>query len=318
MQARYRFTVAAPIDEAWAVLLDIDRVAHCMPGATLDTVDGDRTTGWVKVKVGPIVITYQGVASFVEKDEATHRAGHRRERQGESRFGNRQRQDHDRAHRPGRGDRRAGRHRPHHHRATRPIGRGVIADVAGTSTNSSPTRSARSWPATRTGATPARAIAKPQLMAWRPPMARRRPAPPRRLLAPRNRRRAPTGRRTTQARIRTSTTTTSSPSTCSGSPSGPRSSGYCPCSSALAGWSWRWCFVDGVGPDEERAAGPGPLRWTTPPAWCRGTPRYPAGRLAAEPALLHPTEGSGRGGGVDVVDADDAEAQSLHDEERPG
>ncbi len=74
MQLENRFTVAAPIDEAWAVLLDIDRVAHCMPGATLDTVDGDRFTGRVKVKVGPIVITYQGVASFVEKDEATHRA----------------------------------------------------------------------------------------------------------------------------------------------------------------------------------------------------------------------------------------------------
>jgi len=74
MQLENRFTVAAPIDEAWRVLLDIDRVAKCMPGATLDSVDGDEFTGRVKVKVGPIVITYQGSARFVEKDEGARRA----------------------------------------------------------------------------------------------------------------------------------------------------------------------------------------------------------------------------------------------------
>src|SRR4051812_26264350 len=45
-----------------------------MPGAALDSVDGDDFTGRVKVKLGPINLTYAGKASFVEKDEAAHRA----------------------------------------------------------------------------------------------------------------------------------------------------------------------------------------------------------------------------------------------------
>jgi carbon monoxide dehydrogenase subunit G len=56
------------------VLLDIERVAPCMPGAALETVDGDDFTGSVKVKLGPISLTYKGKASFIEKDEAAHRA----------------------------------------------------------------------------------------------------------------------------------------------------------------------------------------------------------------------------------------------------
>jgi carbon monoxide dehydrogenase subunit G len=63
-----------PIDDAWRVLLDIERIAPCMPGAVLDSVTGDEFTGRVKVKLGPINLTYQGRASFVEKDEAAHRA----------------------------------------------------------------------------------------------------------------------------------------------------------------------------------------------------------------------------------------------------
>jgi carbon monoxide dehydrogenase subunit G len=66
--------VPVPIDEAWRVLLDIERIAPCMPGAALDTVDGDDFTGRVKVKLGPINLTYQGKASFIEKDEAAHKA----------------------------------------------------------------------------------------------------------------------------------------------------------------------------------------------------------------------------------------------------
>ena len=70
MQLENSFTVPVPIDEAWRVLLDIERIAPCMPGAALDTVDGDDFTGRVKVKLGPINLTYQGKASFIEKDEA--------------------------------------------------------------------------------------------------------------------------------------------------------------------------------------------------------------------------------------------------------
>jgi carbon monoxide dehydrogenase subunit G len=63
-----------PVDEAWRVLLDIERIAPCMPGAALDSVAGDDFTGRVKVKLGPINLTYQGKASFIEKDEAAHKA----------------------------------------------------------------------------------------------------------------------------------------------------------------------------------------------------------------------------------------------------
>jgi carbon monoxide dehydrogenase subunit G len=74
VQLENSFTVPVPVDEAWRVLLDIERIAPCMPGAALDTVDGDDFTGRVKVKLGPINLTYQGKASFIEKDEAAHKA----------------------------------------------------------------------------------------------------------------------------------------------------------------------------------------------------------------------------------------------------
>jgi carbon monoxide dehydrogenase subunit G len=74
VQLENSFTVPVPVDEAWRVLLDIERIAPCMPGAALDSVDGDNFTGRVKVKLGPINLTYQGKASFIEKDETAHRA----------------------------------------------------------------------------------------------------------------------------------------------------------------------------------------------------------------------------------------------------
>lgn len=74
MQLEQSFTVPVGVDEAWRVLLDIERVAPCMPGATLESVEGDSFTGTVKVRVGPIALQYRGKASFIEKDEAAHRA----------------------------------------------------------------------------------------------------------------------------------------------------------------------------------------------------------------------------------------------------
>ena len=74
MQLENSFTVPVPIDEAWRVLLDIERIAPCMPGAALDSVTGDDFTGRVKVKLGPINLTYQGKASFIEKDESAYKA----------------------------------------------------------------------------------------------------------------------------------------------------------------------------------------------------------------------------------------------------
>ncbi len=74
MQLENSFTVPVPVDEAWRVLLDIERIGPCMPGAVVDSVTGDEFTGRVKVKLGPINLTYQGKAEFIEKDEANHRA----------------------------------------------------------------------------------------------------------------------------------------------------------------------------------------------------------------------------------------------------
>ena len=72
MQLAHSFTVPVPVADAWKVLLDIEQIAPCMPGAVLDSIDGDAFTGRVKVKLGPISLTYKGKASFVKKDEAAH------------------------------------------------------------------------------------------------------------------------------------------------------------------------------------------------------------------------------------------------------
>ncbi|MEU9014964.1 SRPBCC family protein [Streptomyces sp. NPDC048479] len=73
MELQNSFTVPVPVDEAWRVLLDIERVAPCMPGATVDSVEGETVNGAVKVRVGPITVTYRGTATFQEKDESAHR-----------------------------------------------------------------------------------------------------------------------------------------------------------------------------------------------------------------------------------------------------
>jgi carbon monoxide dehydrogenase subunit G len=67
------FRVAVPAAKTWEVLTDVERVAPCLPGATLLSVDGDQFTGAVKVKVGPITVAYKGEAAFVEKDAAAQR-----------------------------------------------------------------------------------------------------------------------------------------------------------------------------------------------------------------------------------------------------
>lgn len=73
MQLEHSFTVPVPVETAWEILLDVPRVAPCMPGATLTEFDGDAFAGSVKVKLGPITLTYRGKGRFVERDEAAHR-----------------------------------------------------------------------------------------------------------------------------------------------------------------------------------------------------------------------------------------------------
>jgi carbon monoxide dehydrogenase subunit G len=74
MELENRFTVPVGVEEAWKVLLDVERIAPCMPGAVLETVDEEGFTGRVKVRLGPMSLTYRGKASFTEKDEGAHRA----------------------------------------------------------------------------------------------------------------------------------------------------------------------------------------------------------------------------------------------------
>ena len=74
MDLNNSFVVPADIDTAWKTLLDVEAIAPCMPGATLETVDGDNFTGSVKVKLGPVNMTYGGKARFLEKNEAEHKA----------------------------------------------------------------------------------------------------------------------------------------------------------------------------------------------------------------------------------------------------
>jgi uncharacterized protein len=66
------FTVPVPPEQAWDVLLDVERIAPCMPGASVTSVEGDEITGQVKVKLGPLSLSYKGTAKFTEKDEANH------------------------------------------------------------------------------------------------------------------------------------------------------------------------------------------------------------------------------------------------------
>src|SRR5689334_1751220 len=68
MEMDHSFTVPVPPDQAWDVLLDVEKIAPCMPGATVDEFDGEVVTGRIKVKVGPVSLTYRGTAKFTERD----------------------------------------------------------------------------------------------------------------------------------------------------------------------------------------------------------------------------------------------------------
>jgi len=72
MELEHSFTIPVPPEQAWQVLLDVERVAPCMPGATVDSVEGDQIKGRIKVKVGPVSLTYSGTAHFTERDDVAH------------------------------------------------------------------------------------------------------------------------------------------------------------------------------------------------------------------------------------------------------
>jgi carbon monoxide dehydrogenase subunit G len=73
MEMDHSFTVPVSPDQAWNVLLDVEKIAPCMPGATVDEFDGEVVNGRIKVKVGPVSLTYRGTAKFTERDaDAKH------------------------------------------------------------------------------------------------------------------------------------------------------------------------------------------------------------------------------------------------------
>src|SRR4051794_27347222 len=74
MEIQDSFRVDLPVDEAWRLLLDVERIAPCLPGAQLQEIEGDEYRGVVKVKVGPITAQYKGSARFESIDEAAHSA----------------------------------------------------------------------------------------------------------------------------------------------------------------------------------------------------------------------------------------------------
>ena len=66
------FRVELPVEDTWRVLLDIERVAPCLPGAQLQAIAGEEYRGVVKVKVGPITAQYKGSARFESRDDVAH------------------------------------------------------------------------------------------------------------------------------------------------------------------------------------------------------------------------------------------------------
>jgi len=66
------FRVDLPVEETWRVLMDIERIAPCLPGAQLQEIAGEEYRGVVKVKVGPITAQYKGAAYFESRDDASH------------------------------------------------------------------------------------------------------------------------------------------------------------------------------------------------------------------------------------------------------
>jgi uncharacterized protein len=68
------FTVNRPIEEAWAVITDVERIAPCLPGAQLQEIEGETYRGIVKIKLGSITPQFKGQANFLQRDDEAHRA----------------------------------------------------------------------------------------------------------------------------------------------------------------------------------------------------------------------------------------------------
>jgi carbon monoxide dehydrogenase subunit G len=75
MKINNEFTVSVPIEQAWDVMLDLQKIAPCLPGAAIQEEKGDgEYDGTMKVKIGPITANYKGTVKVEEADEENHRA----------------------------------------------------------------------------------------------------------------------------------------------------------------------------------------------------------------------------------------------------
>ena len=75
MKIDYEFTVGVPVDQAWSRMLDLEKIAPCLPGAAIqEEVDDGEYEGTMKVEIGPITVSYKGTVKFEETDETAHRA----------------------------------------------------------------------------------------------------------------------------------------------------------------------------------------------------------------------------------------------------
>ena len=118
MKLEQSFEVAAPVEQVWEALIDVERVAPCLPGAAITGKDDDGTyQGTFSVKLGPTTANYRGALKMESLDEATHTAvmsakGTDKRGQGgaTATITSTMQQE-------GGGDARRGRHRLHDHRA---------------------------------------------------------------------------------------------------------------------------------------------------------------------------------------------------------
>ena len=74
MELVHDFSVPVPADQAWDLLIDVEKIAPCLPGAAVTSVDGDTFEGGMKIRLGPIAMTFKGDGELVEKDAKARRA----------------------------------------------------------------------------------------------------------------------------------------------------------------------------------------------------------------------------------------------------
>jgi carbon monoxide dehydrogenase subunit G len=132
MKLEQSFEVAAPIEQVWHALNDLERVAPCLPGAAITDHDDDGTYhGTFQVKLGPTTAAYRGTIKIESADESTHTATLKARGTDKRGQGGAKRDDRQHAQRARRRHERRGGHRLHHHGRLARFGRGgMMEDIS--------------------------------------------------------------------------------------------------------------------------------------------------------------------------------------------